>query len=145
MNPVGGRHLLPVALLFGGHVARNHGSRLLLASQHHSRVRLLFQGLALEGLTINAEEQLAFDYILSFGEGNAVDLSRNARLYINAIHCLDIADRRDFHGNVSGNSPNGANRYRLRRARLGRYPGAGRHKKTSWKTNQHSEQQSQYL
>jgi hypothetical protein len=136
-----------VALLFCGRVASDHGSGLLLHRIITLEVRLLFLCLALKSLTIDAEQQLPSGYVLSFGEGNAVDLSGNARLYFDAIHCLDIADSRNFQRNVSGDCPNGANRYRLRRARavLGRYAGAGRHKKTSWKKNHCSQQQAQYL
>ena len=136
-----------VALPFCGRIARDHGPRLLLHRSITLQIRLLFQRLALQGLTINAEEQLTSGYVLSLGEGNAVDLSGNARLYFDAVHCLDIANCRDFKGNIRGDGLNRANRYRLCRARahLGRDAGAGRHKETSCQTTQYPEQQLQYL
>ncbi len=95
------------------------------------------------------KRELATSYVLSFVKGNAVDLSGNAGLYLDAVDRLDIADCRNFQGNVRGDGPHRANWYRLRRARPAlAYATRVQDvmKKTGWReTNQHSGQQLRYL
>ena len=123
-----------LALFLRGRVSRHNRTGLLLHRGVAFEVGLLFQHLPLQRLAIDAEEQLAPGYILSFHEGNTVDRPGDARLYLDAVHRLDIADCRDLQRNIFQDRADCANRNRLsgRGIRLGRYAGAGCQRKTEW-------------
>ena len=91
---------LRLALLFCGSIARHNRAGLLLHRDVALQFGLLLQRLTFERLAIDGEEQLALGYVLSFDEVDAVDLPGNARLHLDAVDRLDIADCRDLQGNI---------------------------------------------
>ena len=71
-------------------------------------------------------------YVLSFGEGHAGDLPGNARLHLNAVYRLDVANCRDLQWNIFCDRIDRANRNRVSPGRVCfcRYASAGCHRKT---------------
>jgi hypothetical protein len=121
-----------LALFFCRLIARDHGTRLLLHRGVAFQIGLLFDYLAFECLAIDAEEKLAFAHALSFRKGDPIDLSGHARLHLNVVHRLDIANGSNFQRDIFRDCANRANRYGLgNRVRLSRYASAGCQRKAS--------------